>query len=727
MKPVLDLPSSSASGSWVFALDPVHRTTGRVRFRYRLSSGQSLETRFLRAIETLPGVRAVRVNPKVRALIVHFEPSETDIEEIQERILALAPAHTPPVGISAANPLAPKAKGASVPLALATLLTTRQLPQGLKLPVSLAVAFPVFGEALEDWRERGVTSHVLEALAIGISLVRKDYLAANATTFMLALGESMEHSISRRSDELLKHLLRPTGNEVWVERNGAELSVSASDVQVGDAVIVGTGTIIPVDGTVLGGEATVNEAAMTGESVPVAKARGKTVLSGTLVEEGRLRIYAEQVGARTAVARIADYVEQSLNAKSQTQLQASRLADRLVPTVLGLAGASFLLSGDWQRTAAVLQADYSCALKLATPVAFKSSMYSAGQAGVLIKGADALERLAEADTFIFDKTGTLTSGSLNVTDSIAFDPSFTAEDLICLAASVEEHYFHPLAMAVVAAARETHNHHFEHSEVKFIVAHGVASIIDGKRIVVGSRHFVEEDEGINVEPYLDMIDALYSEGKTLLYIGYGGHLLGVLALKDSMRPESAATITRLRELGARRILMLTGDHKDRAAELAAELGIDEFHAELMPEDKATIVQSLRDQGARIAFVGDGINDAPALAGAHVGIAMQKGADVARLTADVALLEDNIERIADIKALANATMERIRTNYRLTVGLNTGILSAAALGLLTPMAVAVLHNGSTIAILLNAFRRNAVAKKHKSKLDCQRNGTSRLIN
>lgn len=698
----MSLASPSHPDSWFFALDPVHRTANRVRFRYRLR--QSLEAKFQRAIEALPGVLAARINSKVHALIVHFEPSVTSVEEIWERILALTPACTPPVGVGALRPQRPK----NVLLALAALFGMGPLQQGLKLPVSLAVALPLFGKALKDWRKQGITSHALEALAIGISLARKDHLAASTTTFMLALGEQMEHSISRRSDELLKHLLRPTGDEVWVERDGVELTVSAGEVLVGDTVVAGTGTIIPVDGTVLGGEAMVNEAAMTGESIPVAKKRGGNVLSGTLIEEGRLRIYAEQVGAHSAVARIADYVEQSLNAKSQAQLQASRLADHLVPMVLGLAGASFLLSGDWQRTAAVLQADYSCALKLATPVAFKSSMYSAGRNGILVKGADALERLAEADTFIFDKTGTLTSGFLVVTDSVAFDASFTAEDLICLAASVEEHYFHPLAMAVVAAARETHNRHFEHSEVQFIVAHGVASFIDGKRIVVGSRHFVEEHEGVDIQPYVDVLDTLYSEGKILLYIGYGGHLLGVLALQDTVRPESAATIARLRELGVQRILMLTGDHKDRSAELAAELGIDDFYAELMPEDKAAIVQSLRSQGARIAFVGDGINDAPALAGAHVGIAMQKGADIARLTADVALLEDSIARIADIKALSNATMERIRTNYRLTVGLNTGILSAAAFGFLTPMAASVLHNGSTIAILLNAFRRNTRA-------------------
>lgn len=710
MKSVARRSADPGAAAWFLALDPVHRTPGRVRFRYRLGAGQRLEARLLRAIEALPGVLAVRFNPKARALVAHFEPAVTGIEDLRARMLALAPAHTPPVGIGAANALEPPTQDGAVPLALAALLGTGPAPQTLKLPVSLAAALPVFRKALGDWRQRGMTSHALEALAIGISLARKDYLAANITSFMLALGEYMEDSISRRSDDLLKHLLRPTGDQVWVERDGVELSLGADEVQVGDTVIAGAGAIIAVDGTVLGGQALVNEAAMTGESAPVAKERGKHVLSGTLVEEGRLRIYAEQVGARTAVARIADYIEQSLNAKSQTQLQASRLADRLVPTVLGLAGASFLVSGDWQRTAAVLQADYSCALKLATPVAFKSSMYSAGQNGILIKGADALERLAEADTFIFDKTGTLTSGSLVVTDSVAFDASFTAEDLIYLAASVEEHYFHPLAMAVVAAAHEMHNRHFDHSEVKFIVAHGVASFIGGKRIVVGSRHFVEDHESIDVRPYSREIDALYREGKTLLYIGYDGLLLGLLALKDAVRPESAATIARLRELGARRILMLTGDHQDRAAELAAELGIDEVHAELLPQDKAAIVQSLGEQGARVAFVGDGINDAPALAGAHVGIAMQKGADIARLTADVALLEDNIGCIADIKALANATLARIRTNYRLTVGLNTGILSSAALGLLTPMTAAILHNGSTIAILLNAFRRNTAVKK-----------------
>ncbi|MDR1855325.1 MAG: cadmium-translocating P-type ATPase [Azoarcus sp.] len=592
----------------------------------------------------------------------------------------------------------------AVGVSLAVLLARAVLPPNAQLLATAGIALPVLRKGLEDFRRVGLSSHVLEALAVSISLLRRDSLSANVTTLMLELGEYLESSIARQSDELLKHLLNPVDREVWVERDGVEFSVPADEVRVGDTVIAGAGGVIAVDGTVLGGEALVNEAAMTGEAVPVAKTRGSAVLSGAHVQEGRLRIYAEQVGAHTAVARIADYIERSLNAKSVTQLDAARLADRLVPTILALAGASYLVSADWKRAAAVLQADYACALKLATPVAFKSAMYRAGKSGILVKGADALERLAEADTFVFDKTGTLTSGTLIVTDSIAFDTSYSAEDLICLAASVEEHYFHPMALAVVEAARSTGGQHFNHTEVEFVVAHGVASVIDGQRVVVGSRHFVEDDEGIAVAPHRATLENLHREGKTLLYIGFGGRLLGVLALRDTLRAESAATVARLRELGVRRIVMLTGDHAERAAEFAAKLGIDEVHADLLPDQKAAIVHKLKAGGARLAFVGDGINDAPALAGAHVGIAMQKGADIARLTADIALLEDNIARVADAKALAIATLKRVSANYRLTVGVNTAILAAAATGALPPVATSVLHNGSTIGILLNALRK-----------------------
>lgn len=691
-------------------LAPVHSLRGRVRFRFRTVRGAPFSGRAVaRQVECLYGVLSARINLRARALVVAYEPEATDPERLSADILALPPTAGGPAEGNGREKGSDK-ELATVVASAGLLLGSGALPPGLRMPTTLAASMPLYAEALRDLFSEGVNSHVLEAMAVGISTGSGDHVAANTTVFMLALGEYLENSIARRSDDMLKKLLRPDTGLVWVEEDGVERQLAAAEVAVGATVVVGAGATIPVDGTVLSGEAMVNEAAMTGESVPVNRTRGDPVLSGTVVEEGRLRVYAEHVGRGTAAARIADYVEQSLTAKSNTQLNAAKLADRLVPGVLGLAGASWLVSTDWRRAAAVLQADYSCALKLATPVAFKSAMYRAGQHGILIKGADVLERLAEADTFVFDKTGTLTTGRLEVTDSIAFDRKYSAKDLIDLAASVEEHYFHPLALAVVEAARQHQGRHFDHKEVQFIAAHGVASVVEGKRIVVGSRHFVEDDEGVPVTAaQRRRIEGLFREGKTLLYIGFGGRLIGVIALKDRLREGSAATLARLRGLGAKRLVMLTGDHPERAAEIAEALGLDEFHAELMPEQKSELVARMKASGAKIAFVGDGINDAPALAGAHVGIAMAQGADLARLTSDIALLEDGIERVADAKDLANATLKLIGGNYRLTIGANSAILGAAALGWLSPVAASVLHNGSTIGILLNALRGGSGAR------------------
>lgn len=690
------------SSAWFARLDQRHQTRGRVRFRYRCSSGTSFEPRLItRTVESLKGVVKVDINPVICSLIIEFDPILTDAETLKTSILALD--RPDPSLAKGLHHSGDAARLGLVAMSGATMLASRNMRGSLQMPAAIGTAIPLLGEAVDDFLEKGITSHVLEAMAVAISIGRHDYFAANTTSFLLALGEYLEHSIERRSDELLKNLLQPVSKEVWVERDGVETLVDAGEVLVGDRVITGVGTVIPVDGTVLGGEALVNEATMTGESVPVVRRRGDKALSGTLVEEGRLRIYAEKVGRNAAASRIADLVEQSLAVKSDTQLEAARLADRTVPLVLSLAALTALVSRDGERVAAVLQADYSCALKLATPVAFKSAMYQAGHSGILIKGANALERLAKADTFVFDKTGTLTSGALQVTDSIAFSSEYNSEDLINLAASVEEHYFHPIAQAVVEAAHHLDRpHHFNHQEVEFVVAHGVASLIDGRRIVVGSRHFIEDDEGISVAEHNDVIDRLYEDGKTLLYIGFGGKLLGVLALTDTVRDNSEKTIARLRALGVKRIIMLTGDRHDRAKLLAEELSLDEFRAELLPHDKVKVLEELTDRGAHIAFIGDGINDAPALSGALVGIAMQCGADIARLAADITLLEDDIGRVADARELAQATQKLIDSNFKLTVGLNTAILGAAAFGVLKPVTASMLHNGSTIGILLRAL-------------------------
>ncbi|MCD2453685.1 heavy metal translocating P-type ATPase [Methylicorpusculum oleiharenae] len=702
------------SATWFAKMEPVHSTRGRIRFRYRCRRGTSLEPRQIsRAVEAIQGVLTVKVNPVACSLVIEYETDATDTDTLATALLTLAPPDNPlPNGKALASDTA---RLGAVAMSGATLLASRSLNPSMQMSVAFGTAVPLLGEAIDDFLEKGITSHVLEAMAVAISIGRHDYLAANTTSFLLALGEYLEHSIARRSDDLLKHLLEPGSKEVWVERDGAETLIPAHEVVVGDTVIAATGTVIPIDGTVLGGEALVNEATMTGESVPVVRKRGDKALSGTLVEEGRIRIYAEQVGRQAAAARIADLVEQSLTVKSETQLEASRLADKTVPLVLALAAATWLISRDSERVAAVLQADYSCALKLATPVAFKSAMYRAGHSNILVKGANALERLAKADTFVFDKTGTLTSGALQVTDSITFNHDFSPEDLINLAASVEEHYFHPLAQAVVEAAHSLNRHqHFQHQEVEFVVAHGVASVIDGQRIVVGSRHFIEDDEGIVLAEYKDVLDKINAEGKTILYIGFGGKLLGILVLTDTVRANSAATVARLRALGVKRILMLTGDHYDRASQLAKQLGLDAFHANLLPHEKAKILEELAAQGSTIAFIGDGVNDAPALSGSHVGIAMHRGADIARLAADITLLEDNIARVADARALALSTSKLIDSNFKLTVGLNTGILSAAAFGWLSPVKASMLHNGSTIAILLRALLGGGMPPKTKAR-------------
>ncbi|MDO4905537.1 MAG: heavy metal translocating P-type ATPase [Lautropia sp.] len=706
------------------SLTPVHQTARRVRYRYTLRSGlQPLTPHALeRVVRDLPGVTRVRLNPTAHSLAVDFDRAVTRVDSLAAALLAL-PAMVATgdsgraIGAAADGDADEHPLGAAgeVLASAALLLTTKaNAPNAVKNSATLAVSAPLYIEAIKDLFTEGLNSHVLEALAVAISTASGDRMAAHTTLFMLAVGEYLERSIARRSDDLLKHLLHPETELVWVERDGHEEQIDAADVRVGDTVICAAGNIVPVDGTVLGGEATVNEASMTGEALPVQRRRGDTVLSGTVVEEGRMRVYAERVGEGTASARIANYVQHSLQTKSNTQLSASRLADRLVPGVLGLGAMSWLISGDWRRAAAVLQADYACALKLATPVAFKAAMYAAGRQGLLFKGADALERLSEADTFVFDKTGTLTTGQLTVTDALTFDKAFGPTDLIDLAASVEEHYFHPLAMAVVETARRQGGRHFEHEEVRFIAAHGVASVVQGKRIVIGSRHFVEDDEGIEIGAHRTALEALTAEGKTLLYIGFGGKLLGAIALKDTVRENTAETLQRLRKLGAKRLIMLTGDHETRARELAEELGLDAYHAQLLPEDKAALLTQLKAEGAKIAFVGDGMNDAPALAGAHVGIAMERGADLARLTSDIALLEDDIGRVADAKALANDTMRRIDSNFKLTVAANTGILAAAATGTISPITSSVLHNGSTIAILLNALRGGLASAPDRSR-------------
>lgn len=360
--------------------------------------------------------------------------------------------------------------------------------------------------------------------------------------------------------------------------------------------------------------------------------------------------------------------------------------------------------------ASVLQADYSCALKLATPVAFKTSISRCGRDGILIKGAKAIEALSAADTFVFDKTGTLTYGNLSVSEIYSFDENISPNELLNLSASAEEHYFHPVAEAIVKAARQRGFHHIHHEEVEFIVAHGVKTTVKGKEVIIGSRHFLEDDEMVDFRAHKDRLDILENSGPALLYIAYDKKLIGVIALKDEIRANAKDCISKLKEYGVKEIIMLSGDIKSKAEEVAKNLGIDRVFANCLPTDKAKIIENLRNSGKKVAFIGDGINDAPSLVKANVGISMSKGADIAKASADISLLKDDICSVAKVKLIANKTMDNINTNFKATVGINSAILLGATLGKLNPIQTAVLHNGTTIALLLNSLNtRNTNAR------------------
>ncbi len=676
-----------------------HRTTQRIRIAFKCSGSVDygkLES-YITAFEW---TKSVRINPGVGSIVIEYKQIEPS--EIIDKL-----SHITLTNLNEANTDADFSQVKILPLAkpLLALAATPLLPQSLQLPVSLLATYQNIFKGASHLLKDGISSEVLESLAIAISLYRNDHFAANTTNFLLELSEYIEDNIARKSDSMLESLLVPDIKEVWVEKNGVEHKVAFEELQVGDIVIVNAGDTIAIDGTVISGDALVDESSMSGESLPVKKARGERAVSGAILKEGRLRIWAEQVGEQSATYKIASLIKNSLASKSNAQVEASKLADKLVPITLGLAGFAYLATRDLGRVAAVFQADYSCALKLATPVAFKSAMYQAGKEGALIKGADILEKISKCDTVVFDKTGTLSTGKLLVCDIFSLDKSWTEESILSLAASIEEHYFHPIAEAVVSAAKSCDNcRHFHHSEVEFIVAHGVGAFVDGKKVVIGSRHFLEEDEKIEFGVSNDTIDDELQKGRTLLYIGFDGKLLGIISMVDEVRHNAEASIKKLREFGVKNIVMLTGDREIKAKETADKLRLDAYHSELLPEDKLFIVKQLRADGKKVIFVGDGINDAPSLAESDVGIAMQRGADVARVSADVVLLEDDICVVADIKELANKTIERVNQNYRATIGINSGILLLATLGLLSPVATSVLHNGATVGILANAIRK-----------------------
>ncbi len=676
-----------------------HELPGRIRFRALSSYDSRLHAEFAQSLrDTVAGVSGVRSNPVARSLIVHHDGrTET------RRSLVRAIANTPPAPrprILETSPTARHLRRTAV--SALTFAVGLLLPPAWRAGLTLAVVAPSLAKGANALLSRGLCVEVLDSTALGISMLRGDYAAAAATVTLLNLGEYFEATTSRSSTELLRRMLAEPPDSAWVEAgDGTLIEVPADKVRKEDIVVVGPGDMIPVDGQVISGSATVNEASITGESVPSDREAGALVLAGGVVEDGRLCIRAVRVGNATTTARIAKFIESTLDAKPAIQSSAERLADQRIFFTLVLGALTFAATRDLNRLASVFLVDYSCALKLGAPVAIKSALYRGAQANILIKGGLGIEALADVDTIVFDKTGTLTHSSLEVTDVVPINGVWTHGRLLALLASLEEHATHPVAEAIVQEARRNSLDHIHHDDVDFIVAHGLVSEVNGRRVVVGSRHFLEDHEQIAFGPFEAVSERLIAEGKTLLYAAADGTPAGVVGLRDHARSDAGATLARLRRLGIRHLVLLTGDRAEKARALAEELGLDMVFAEKRPEEKADVVRDLQARGHRVAFVGDGVNDAPALVAADVGIAMPRGADLARATADVVLLRDEIAGVAESRALAASTIGLIRSNFRWAVGLNTLLFIAAATGYASPVVSAFIHNGVTIGTLVRA--------------------------
>lgn len=544
---------------------------------------------------------------------------------------------------------------------------------------------------------------VLDAAALGISLARGDFRSVGLITALFAVGEFLEEWTRKKSRESLAESLAVDVDTVWVKRGEAEVQVPLSALVDDDLVVVRAGSSIPVDGVVAEGEAMVNQTSMTGEPLAVARRAGASVYAGTVVEEGRLDIRPTGVGSATRINQIVGFIERSEALKANVQGKAERLADAIVPYSFLLAGGVWAVTRDVARAASVLLVDYSCAIRLATPLAILTGMREGARHGVLIKGGRFIEGLAGADTVVFDKTGTLTEARPRVAEVISLN-GHGRDDVLRLAACLEEHFPHPVARAVVRKAeQEALDHQEEHAEVEYVVAHGIASRLRGQRVLVGSRHFVHEDEGVPLDEFLPVINEWAAKGYSILHLAIGGKLAGILCIEDPLRTEAAAVVRGLREQGVKRVIMLTGDGPVTAAAVANAVGVDEWRAQVLPADKADIVRQLQAEGGKVVMVGDGINDSPALSAADVGVSLRDGADLAREVADVVLSGNDLAELLVARHLAKATLRRIHVNFGSIMGLNSAFMALGLVGRAQPGMLALLHNLTTVGVALNAMR------------------------
>ena len=577
------------------------------------------------------------------------------------------------------------------------------LPAPIRNAYTAVVSVKYIWKGIRTLAKGKIEVPVLDATAIGVSMLRGDYGTAGSVMFLLGVGELLEEWTHKKSVGDLARSMSLNVGKVWLKKDGQEILVPSEKIVSGDEVVVHMGNLVPFDGEVSDGEGMVNQASLTGESVPVRRTLGSVVYAGTVLEEGELTILVKQTGGSSRYEKITAMIEESEKLNSGLESKAEHLADRLVPYSLGGTALTYLLTRNATKALSILMVDFSCALKLAMPISVLSAIREANQHKITVKGGKFLEAVADADTIVFDKTGTLTKAQPTVAEVVSFSETKNPDELLRIAACLEEHFPHSMAKAVVDAAREKHLDHEEmHSKVEYIVAHGISTTIEGKKAVIGSYHFVFEDENSvipkGMEEKFSRLPAEYSH----LYLAIEGVLAAVICIEDPLRPEAAEIVRQLKKAGLKKIVMMTGDSERTAKAIAKKVGVDEYYAEVLPEDKANFVEKEKAEGRKVIMIGDGINDSPALSAADVGIAISEGAEIAREIADITVAADDLAEILVLRMLSNRLMKRIHRNYRFIVTFNAGLILLGVGGILQPTTSALLHNTSTLYIGLKSM-------------------------
>ena len=690
----------------------LHESRGRIRFRLRQKQMTLAQADLLEAwLQGKSWTRQVTVHERTCAVILYYDGDrQTVLEAIRqfswqeaERTTSL-PAHS-------TRALNREFEEKLVTKVVCKAACTLFLPSPLRIARILWHMIPFVRRGLRCLLRRRIKVELLDALSISISACRRDFGTAGMVMFLLEVGELLEEWTRKKSVADLARCMSLNVDRVWLRTAQGEVLVPVSQIQPGDAVVVRAGGIVPVDGLVLEGEVTVNQASLTGESIPVPKRPGGAVYAGTVVEEGECVLEVKQASGQSRYDQIVHMIEQSEQMKSEAESKAANLADKLVPYTFIGSLLSFVLTRNVARALSVLMVDFSCALKLAMPLAVLSAMREAGRAHITVKGGKFLEAVAAADTIVFDKTGTLTHARPRVAQVVSFGGKEESE-MLRLAACLEEHFPHSMANAVVEEAKRRGLRHEEyHSKVEYLVAHGIASTVDEERVLIGSAHFIFEDEGCVIpEGEQERFDALPPE-YSHLYLAVGGQLAAVICISDPLREEAKEVLSTLRALGVTNTVMLTGDSYRTAAAIAAQVGVDDFRAGVLPADKAEYVARLRREGHTVLMVGDGINDSPALSEADAGIAISDGAAIAREIADITIAADSLWELVELRRIAMALMARIHSNYRFVIGFNGALIALGVAGVLPPATSATLHNLSTLGVSLRSMSALPLSKKN----------------